>query len=48
VIIGAAVRRDDVEDKLIAAPAGVKFSQEEIGNILHFQEQFFDTEIILL
>ena len=47
VVIGAAVRRDDVEDKLIAAPAGVKFSQEEIVKILHFQEQFFDTEVIL-
>ncbi len=47
VVIGAAVRRDDVEDKLIVAPTGTTFSKEEIGNSLHFQEQFFDTEIIL-
>lgn len=48
VAIGAAVRRDDLEDKLIVVPTGTVFSKEEIGNILHFQEQFFDTEIILL
>ena len=48
VVIGAAVRRDDLEDKLIVVPTGTVFSKEEIGNILHFQEQFFDTEIILL
>lgn len=47
VVIGAAVRRDDCEDKLIAAPAGMTFSRAEIEAALHFQEQFFDTEILL-
>lgn len=47
VVIGAAVRNDDVEDKLIVAPAGMTFSQEEIENAIHFQEQFFDTQIVL-
>lgn len=48
IIIGAAVRRDDVEDKLIAAPAGMTFSREEMARAVHFQEQYFDTEILCL
>ncbi len=48
VVIGAALRRDDCEDKLIAAPAGMTFTREQIASILHFQERFFDTEILLL
>ena len=48
VVIGAAIRKDDVEDKLIAAPAGMNFSREQIAQAIHFQEQFFDTEIVLL
>lgn len=48
VIIGAALRKDDVEDKLIAAPEGMTFTREEVESTLHFQEQYFDTEIVLL
>lgn len=47
VIIGAAVRRDDVEDKLIAAAPGMVFSEEEITAMLHFQEQYFDSFVLL-
>jgi len=47
VVIGAALRRDDVEDKLIAAPSGMAFSREQIMDAIHFQEQFFDAEIVL-
>ena len=46
VVIGAAVRRDDVEDKLIAAPEGMHFSREEMARAVHFQEQYFDSLII--
>ena len=42
------VRKDDVEDKLIAAPEGMTFSREEVESTLHFQEQYFDTKIVLL
>ena len=47
VVIGVALRKDDVEDKLIVAPTGVTLSQKEVENAIRFQEQFFDTEIIL-
>lgn len=47
IVIGAAVRRDDVEDKLIAAPEGMRFSREEMARAVHFQEQYFDSEILL-
>ena len=47
VIIGAAVRKDDVEDKLIAAPEGMTFTRDQIAQAVHFVEQFFDSTIIL-
>ena len=47
IVIGAAVRRDDVEDKLIAAPEGMYFSREEVEQAVRFQEQYFDSEILL-
>lgn len=48
VVIGAAVRKNDVEDKLIVAHERITLSREEIEAALHFQEQFFDTEIVML
>ena len=47
-IIAIAHRHNDVEDKLIAAPVGMRFSKEEIKALINFQEQFYDTEIELL
>ena len=44
-IIAIAHRNNDVEDKLIGVPVGMKFSKAEIKNAIHFQEQYFDTEI---
>lgn len=48
VVIGAAIRKNDVEDKLIVAPEGMTFTREEIEQAVRFQEQFFDTEIVVL
>lgn len=42
-IIGIVYRKNDVEDKLIAAPVGVRFTAEEIATAIHFQEQYYDT-----
>lgn len=47
IIIGAVLRKDDVEDKLIAAPEGMTFSPEEMEQAVRFQEQYFDSEIRL-
>ncbi len=46
-IIGIVYRRNDVEDKLIAAPAGEIFSQEEIADAVHFQEQYYDSFVVV-
>ena len=45
-VIGVVHRRDDNEDKLIAAPAGVTFTKEQMENAVRFQEQWFKTEIV--
>jgi inorganic pyrophosphatase len=44
-IIGIAYRENDVEDKLIAAPEGTLFYQNEIAEAVHFQEQYYKTKI---
>lgn len=44
-IIGIAHRENDVEDKLIAAPEGMFFYQNEIADAIHFQEQYYKTKI---
>lgn len=44
-IIGIAHREDDVEDKLIAAPEGMIFYQNEIADAIEFQEKYYKTKI---
>lgn len=44
-IIAVYHRYNDVEDKWIAAPEGVDFSDEEILRQIHFVEQFFDGKL---
>lgn len=44
-IIGIIHRRDDVEDKLVAAPAGMYFTKEEIEAAVWFQERYFDSVV---
>lgn len=46
-VIAIIHRKNDVEDKWIVAPNDAYFSKEEIWNIVKFQEQFFDSEIIM-
>ena len=46
-IIGIIHRRDDAEDKLVAAPEGIRFTKEEVAEKVAFQEQYFDTEMEL-
>lgn len=47
-IIGIAHREDDVEDKLVAAPVDSNFTEEEIIQAIHFQEQYYKTTIEVL
>lgn len=46
ICIAIAHRRNDDDDKLIVVPDGVDMSDEEILSAIHFQEQYFDTEIL--
>lgn len=45
IVIGAVCRRDDVEDKLIVVPEGMELHQGQIAEAVHFQEQYFSSEI---
>lgn len=47
-IIGAVFRTDDVEDKLIGAPDGMTFTEEEIREAVRFQEQYHTSYIEVL
>lgn len=44
-IIGAVLRKNDVEDKLIGAPAGISFTAEEAYEMIEFQEKWYDSEV---
>lgn len=39
-------RTNDDDDKLIIAPKGIKFTDEEIRKLTYFQEQYFESIII--
>ncbi len=47
-IIAIVHRDNDVEDKLIGAPAGAIFTKEEIVSAVHFQEQYYKSRIEVL
>ena len=40
-------RLDDVEDKWVVVPEGIRLSREEILELVWFQERYFHTELIL-
>lgn len=46
-IIAIIHRKDDCENKWVVAPDGLRFTKEQIRELTHFQEQYFQTEIRL-
>lgn len=46
-IIAVVHRNDDIEEKWVVAPKGMTFSKEEIWEKIYFQEQYFDSEIVI-
>lgn len=48
VILAVVHRKDDNEDKWIAAPERYTFSKEAIWEQVWFQEQYFDSELIMV
>ncbi|MBP3332698.1 MAG: inorganic diphosphatase [Clostridia bacterium] len=47
-VIAVIYRQNDVEDKLVASPEEISFSESEIRKAVYFQEKYFDTEIEIL
>ena len=45
-VVAAICRKNDCEDKLVVAPVGSVYHQGQIADVVHFQEQYFDTRII--
>ena len=46
-IIAMIHRFDDVEEKWVVCPENRRFSKNEIADAVRFQEQYFQTEIIM-
>ena len=46
-IIAIVHRNNDVEEKWVVAPENVTFTKEEIREPFYFQEQYFDSEIVM-
>lgn len=44
-IIGVVRRKNDCEDKLVAAPEGMTFLPAQIAEAVRFQERYFDHSI---
>lgn len=44
-VIAIVHRKNDVEDKLVAVPCGVRMSKEKVKKSVLFQEQFYDSDI---
>ena len=45
-VIAIVERKDDIEDKLVVVPTGLDFTDEEIEEMIKFQESFFKHSII--
>lgn len=46
-IIAIVHRNDDAEEKWVVCPEDVSYTKEEIMELLRFQEQYFQSEIIM-
>lgn len=46
-IIAIVHRNDDVEEKWVVAPEDMTFTKEQIWEQVYFQEQYFDSEILM-
>ena len=47
-IIAIVHRENDVEDKLVGAPVGMRFTKDEIAAAVHFQEQYYLSHVEVL
>ena len=47
-VIAVIHRDDDIENKWVVVPEGIKFSEDEIRELTFFQERYFQSRISLL
>ncbi|MBU0490793.1 MAG: inorganic diphosphatase [Chloroflexi bacterium] len=47
VVIAIVLRADDIEDKLVVAPAGKHYSASQIEALIEFQERFWDSRVVI-
>ena len=46
-IIAIVRRADDVEEKWVVCPPDQSFTKQEIADLIRFQEQYFQSEILM-
>lgn len=46
ICIAVVHRLDDTDDKLVVVPAGVTLTDDQVRQAVHFQEQYFQSEIL--
>ncbi len=46
-VIAIIKRLNDNEDKWVVSPNGADYTKDQITDFVHFQEQYFDTEIVM-
>lgn len=46
-VVAVIVRKNDVETKWVVGTPGKTYTKEEIAKAVHFQEKFFDIEIVM-
>ena len=46
-IIAIVYRKDDIEEKWVVVPDGMMVSKDEIRQQIYFQEQYYDSEIVM-
>ena len=47
IIIAVIHRNDDVEEKWVVCPEDASYTKEEIMELIRFQEQYYQSEIIM-
>ena len=46
-VVAIIHRKDDVEEKWVVCPKGMNFTKEEIAEQVKFQEQYFDSYVMM-
>ena len=47
VVIAVIIRTNDIETKWVVAPIGTNYTKEQISQAVYFQEQYFNSQILV-